>query len=295
MQISQKPLRLLLPYQAPFDWPAFLNFFRQRVLPGVERVDDEGFARTIALEQHCGWIKVKPATKPHALQLMVSFPDHACLARIIKRVRRMFDLDANYAAIYEDLAIDPVLKQLMDAHPGLRLPGAWDPFEFAVRAILGQQISVKAATTIAGRIAARHGRVCAENTSTLRFIFPSADVLAIANLDGIGMTERRVQAIRKLASVVTAGDLRLCITTTLDAFIADICALPGFGEWTAHYIAMRALGERDAFPASDLGVMKALNLSKPKEIKALAEAWRPWRAYAVVYLWCRQNQQMTGN
>jgi DNA-3-methyladenine glycosylase II len=251
----------------------------------VELVGESSYRRSICLQGQAGWFQVEPQAGELALKLSVAFADVSQLMVIVARVRRMFDLDANYDAVYQDLSVDAEIKRLMDATPGLRLPGAWEPFEFVVRAVLGQQISVKAATTIAGRLAARCGTPLHRPESGLEWIFPDAKVLAAANLSGIGLTGRRIDTLQALAAAVASGNLALSVGRDLDRFIADVCALPGIGEWTAQYIAMRALGEPDAFPAADLGLMKALGLSRPKDIKQRAEHWRPWRAYAAIHLW----------
>src|SRR5690606_8501469 len=283
-EASSDQLSLLLPYRPPLNWPAMLGFYRMRAIPGVERVDDLSYSRTIALGAHSGWLRVEAVVDQDALKLTVAFPDPGQLMRIVERIRRMFDLNANLDAIYQDLARDPLLKQRLETYPGLRLPGAWDPFEYMVRAILGQQISVKAATTFAGRIASTLGTPV-QGPEGLQWLFPRPEVLAEADFSRIGLTGKRIDTIKNLSRAVAAGEVSLRVGRDLDTFIAELCALPGIGDWTAHYIALRALSEPDAFPAADLGLLKALGTDKPKEAKARAEAWRPWRAYAAIYLW----------
>lgn len=278
-------LTLRLSYRPPLDWPALLGWLRLRAIPGVEQVSDNRYRRSICLKQQTGWIEVSACDDQPVLRLSVHFPDLSQLMDIVARVRRLFDLDANLDAIHACLAQDTVLAPMLKARPGLRLPGAWEPFEFAVRAVLGQQISVQAATTIAGRLVARCGTPMPTNGAELAWVFPDACALAAADLSGIGLTGKRMATLQALANALVAGELNLQVGQELDGFVARLCALPGIGDWTAHYIAMRALSEPDAFPAADLGLMKALGLTKPKDIRQRAEHWRPWRAYAAIHLW----------
>lgn len=278
-------LCLLLPYREPFDWGAMLDWLRERAIPGVEQVGEASYRRSIYLNGKTGWLEVGQQVGQPALQLTLAFADLSQLMAIVARVRRLFDLDANADAIHQCLAGDDTLRPLLEKRPGLRLPGAWEPFEFAVRAVLGQQISVKAATTIAGRIATRFGTPLNQPESGLDWVFPDAAKLADADFIGIGLTGKRIETLKGLAAAVASGRLRLQVGQELDAFVDELCALPGIGEWTAHYIAMRGLSEPDAFPAADLGLMKALGLTKPKDIKLRADSWRPWRAYAAIHLW----------
>jgi len=224
------------------------------------------------------------------LLLTTALPDSRDLRAVVERVRRMFDLDANMAAIHAVLAADPALKKIIDRHPGLRLPGAWDPFEVAVRAVVGQQISVKGARTVIGRIAARAGSPWASPTHPqLTHFFPTAKELSVCKLEGIGMPARRLETIKALSRAVAGGELSLAGNAPPEEFVAQLTRISGIGDWTAHYIAMRALGEPDAFPAADLGILKALQQGDarptPRQARKRAENWRPWRAYAAVYLW----------
>jgi len=203
-------------------------------------------------------------------------------------VRRLFDLDARPDAIGAVLGRDPLLRALVGRRPGLRVPGAVDPFEASVRALLGQQVSVAAATTFAGRFAAAFGTpLAAGGDATLRCRFPTAAEIAArspAEIAAIGLPLARASALFTLAAAVATGAIRLDGVLDLDRFVADLIELPGIGAWTAHYLAMRALHAPDAFPAADLGVRKALG-GTPREAEARAEAWRPFRSYAVMYLW----------
>ena len=202
----------------------------------------------------------------------------------------MFDLDANMTAIHNVLAADSVLKRSVAKKPGLRLPGAWDPFEAAVRAVVGQQVSVKGARTVLGRIAAKAGpRFESADHPELTHFFPTAHELNTCDLGGTGVPETRVRTVKALAEEVDSKRLSFVVKGSLSDFIEQLTRIPGIGDWTAQYIAMRAMGEPDAFPAADLGIIKALQQGSkrltPKQILQIAQKWRPWRAYAAMHLW----------
>jgi DNA-3-methyladenine glycosylase II len=284
------PHSVHLPYQPPWHWQQFHAHYALRALPGVERLDADGYRRSFRLDGVSGWFAVRPARGQSALQLQHSASAEACLPALIARVRRMFDLDAAPLEIAAHLAGDPQLAPLVARNPGLRVPCAFDPFEQAVRAIVGQQVTVKAAVTIAGRLVSRLGEPLKEATDgSVSRLFPGAEALAEANLDGIGMPGKRVQTLQHFAAQVASGALQLDLRDGSAALIERLCALPGIGPWTAEYIALRAFGEADAFPASDLGLLKAplwgAGGIDARQLKSRAEAWRPWRAYAAAHLW----------
>lgn len=282
--------RLRLSYRAPWTWQQFHQHFSLRLLPAVERLTPHSYSRNFRQGDVSGWLRVRPLADEAALELSLG-PCPACLVQpLVRRVRRMFDLDADPLGIARHFAADPLLGPLVARNPGLRLPTAFDPFEQGVRAIIGQQVTVKAAVTITGRLVERLGEplAAALEAGPLR-LFPTPEAIAGATLDGIGMPGKRVQCLQGFAAAVAAGDLRLHAEDGAEALVERLCALPGIGPWTAEYIALRAFGEPDAFPASDLGLLKA-PLWGPdgidaRELKARAEAWRPWRAYAAVHLW----------
>ncbi|MCB2146311.1 MAG: helix-turn-helix domain-containing protein [Deltaproteobacteria bacterium] len=285
---------LTLPYRPPYDWDRMLTFFQGRAIPGVEWVDGGTYHRTIRLSTTCGTLAVRHAPKGNALELEVSMTDSRELMAVVDRVRRMFDLDANPRAIHQTLNRDPLLAERIRKSPGLRLPGSWDPFETAVRAVVGQQISVKGAVTLLGHIARTAGVPYGGNGNPhLTWLFPEAGDMAAADMAGIGMPQKRKETLRQLARHVVSGSLPFDSAGGLSRFVVTMTAIPGIGAWTANYVAMRALGEPDAFPASDLGIMKALQEgdTRPtvKQVTSRAEAWRPWRAYAAVYLWQAQG------
>ena len=280
-------LVLRLDYRAPYDWNGILAFLAARAIPGVEHVADGVYRRIVHDGERTGVIEVRRDRGRSALQLAVSPSLLGGLLPLVARVRRLFDLDARPDVIGGVLARDPVLAPRVAANPGLRVPGAIDGFEAAVRALLGQQVSVAAATTLAGRFADAFGTPYASGDPMLRVRFPIAREVAARSVDAIakiGLPGARAAAVHGLARAVASGTLRLD-ARALEPFVAAATALPGIGPWTAHYLAMRALHLPDAFPAADLGVKKALAGASPKRAEARAEAWRPFRSYAVMYLW----------
>ena len=278
-------ITLSLGYRPPFDWESILRFLALRAIPGVECVEDGIWRRTIALDGAVGEIEVTHEPERNRVRATIRFPALAALPRIIARIRQVFDLDADPDAINAALSRDHRLASLVTARPGLRVPGAWDGFELAVRAILGQQITVTAATRLAGEIAHRWGEVY--DGHGLSRIFPSPERLSDAVIGG--MPAARAQSIAKLASAVSANPRLIERAEDLETSISRLCALPGVGEWTANYIAMRALRETDAFPAADIGLLRALETGgrrpRPAELDAFSQSWRPWRAYAAMHLW----------
>jgi DNA-3-methyladenine glycosylase II len=284
------PTHTDLPYQAPWDWQQFHGHYTLRALSEVEHIDEQGYARSVRINGQSGWFQVQALTDQPALRLVASPSLHNCMPELIKRVRRMFDLDCQPDVIAAHFVNDPLLSQLVSRYPGLRLPTAWDPFEQAVRAIVGQQVTVKAAVTISNRLVARVGDNLDDvGHRHLTRLFPTPAAIAEADLNKIGMPSRRVQCLQHFAAQVASGTLSLNPQQGYNTFVEQMCRLPGIGPWTAQYIALRAFGEADAFPASDLGLLKApiwgeASISA-KQLQVRAEAWRPWRAYAAAYLW----------
>lgn len=284
-------LTLRLGYRPPYDFAAVLAFLRGRALPGVEVVDETSYVRVFGNADAPAWLQLSawPGGE-HALQLRLHGAAPAQLLGVVTRLRRMFDLDAAPLAIAEAFRDDAVLGPLVQARPGLRLPGGWDGFEIAVRAILGQQVSVAAARTLATRIVQRHGTpVTAAPAEGLERLFPSPLQLADADLRELGITTARAATIRAVAQALLDGRIDFRAEQPLETFVERWVALPGIGAWTAHYMAMRALSHPDAFPAADLILRRAAapggtELST-RALEQRAEAWRPWRAYAVMHLW----------
>ncbi|MEX0976610.1 MAG: AlkA N-terminal domain-containing protein [Woeseia sp.] len=285
-------LTLRMPFRMPFDWPAMLVFLATRATPGVEQVVGDRYRRSLAFADEHGVVEVQPARDPGFLALSVRGIATHNLFDVMQRAREAFDLDAPVGDIMAALRRDAVLRKLIAGNEGVRVPGAWDGFELTVRAILGQQISVKAATTMAGRIAHNYGKPLklADGIADTQLsrIFPSAAELQRAPLNDIGLIRSRAETIRSLAAAVVSGAIGFDPTQEPQAFCKALCSIKGIGDWTAQYVAMRVLKYPDAFPASDLGLLKALEGRRrptPAELLQRAEAWRPWRAYAAQLLW----------
>ena len=272
--------RFRLSYRPPYDWDAAIRFLATRATPAVEIVAANRYQRTIAIGSSTGIITVSPATDGPALILDVRYGDPRALLSIVERVRRMFDIGADPSVIARELGSDPLLKRPLTAHPGIRTPGAWDPFELTVRAIVGQQISVAAATTMAGRIAARWGTPV-DRCSPLTHLFPTPEQLADAPIEEVGIIPTRASTLRSLARAVI--DKRVCFDS--GCTLPSLLAIAGIGEWTAQYVAMRALNEPDAFPSGDLVLRRMAGNLSTRELDRRSEGWRPWRAYAVMLLW----------
>jgi len=291
---GEGPLTLLLSFRPPYDWPRVMDFLATRAVPGLEMADRDGYRRAIRLDGIAGMLTVRPALERHRLAVTVDLPHIGPLRQVIERCRRLFDLDADCTAIAADLGSDPLLAALVAKRPGLRVPGAWDLFELAVRAVLGQQVSVAAARTFTARLMARLGDpLDGGDGRGISHLFPTPERLAEADLAAIGLTRRRAATVRSLAAVFASGAIDLDAAVGLDDAVARLCALPGIGPWTAHYIAMRGLAHPDAFPSGDLGLMRAVAARErtvdAAGLDARAAAWRPWRAYAAMHLWTSQG------
>jgi AraC family transcriptional regulator of adaptative response / DNA-3-methyladenine glycosylase II len=275
-----------IAYRPPYDWVHLRDFLAARAVPGVERVDERGYARTVACGGSHAVVHVRPREDENVLELRVLGAAPNALLPLSSTARRMFDLAADPARIVQAFKDDPVLSPLVRRRPGLRIPGAWDPFECAVRAVIGQQISVAAGRTIAARLVARVGQPVSTEADGLTHLFPVPTTIALGDLDGLGLTSARVGALRGLAWAVSGG---LDLTGPADEVTAALVALPGIGAWTAQYVALRALGEPDAFPAADLVLRRAASVNSTpltaRALEALAETWRPWRGYATLHLW----------
>jgi len=278
-----------LRFRPPYHWKGMLSFLAARATPGVEIVEQNTYRRSIFINGCQGHFEISPNTvetnkEQHSLAVRVQIADPRALFTIIERIRAMFDLNADWSLIARALRNDSHLRASLRTEPGLRVPGCWDGFELAVRAILGQQVTVAGATTLAGRVAKTFGQPVTK-ANGLTHIFPSPEVLACAKFIGIGLTEKRAQTIRALAQAVCERKITFDRATAAESLVSHLCEIPGIGAWTAQYVAMRALGEPDAFPTGDLGLLRALNLKSPRELDKRAEPWRPWRAYACMYLW----------
>lgn len=282
-------IKLLLRYRPPYDWDAMLAFLRLRAIPGVESVTGDTYARTVSLDGAQGTVTVRPGAGD-ALQVAVRFPHLPSLPAIIARLRRVFDLASDPAAIAAQFAADPVMTALMQARPGLRVPGAWDGFELAMRAVLGQQITVAAAIRLAGKLVAAHGKPLAQPDGALTHVFPEPDVVAAAELASLGMPRSRAATLSAVAAAAVADPHLFDAAVDLEDAVRRLRTIRGVGEWTAQYIALRQLREPDAFPHADIGLIRALEKLEsraytPAQLLTRSEAWRPWRAYAAQHLW----------
>jgi AraC family transcriptional regulator of adaptative response / DNA-3-methyladenine glycosylase II len=289
-------LRLTLTYRPPLPWPVLVKYLAGRATAGVEVVQEDAYLRTVALGKQRGWVRVLSLAGRDALRVELSSELAPVLPPLLARLRDLFDLNARPDKIAAHLRTDARLKPLVTRCPGLRVPGAYDGFELAVRAILGQQVSVRAATTLAGRFATALGEPCATPFPELNRLAPTparvADAKAL-ELTNLGITKQRAVSIQALARALVEGRLHLQPGCDPETTMGQLRELPGIGDWTAQYIALRALRWPDAFPAGDLGLLKAYPSRSPRELRAAAEAWRPWRAYAATYLWHQLNQKET--
>jgi AraC family transcriptional regulator of adaptative response / DNA-3-methyladenine glycosylase II len=289
-------LQFELSYRPPYDWPAVSAFLGARAIAGVESVEDGRYRRSVRVEVEGkpptealrGWIEIAPSAKKAALRVAVSASLAKALPPVLSRVKALMDLACNPAEVAR--ALGPLAKR----HPGLRVPGAFDGFEVAVRAILGQQVTVAAARTVAGRFAAAFGDPLQTPFGSIDRTFPSAQRIAqlpYARIARLGMPGARARTVIAIARALADRTIDLAPNADIDATLEKLRALPGVGEWTAQYIAMRALAWPDAFPHTDLGVMRALGEKNPRRVLELGEAWRPWRAYAVMHLWISSTKE----
>jgi AraC family transcriptional regulator of adaptative response / DNA-3-methyladenine glycosylase II len=276
-----------LDFRPPLAWQNLLAYLRLRAIPGVEHVDATHYRRTVALGPHQGCIAVSLARNGSALDVEVSPGLAPVIGAVIVRVKHLFDLGATPDAVSDVLSQDPLLAEVVRRLPGLRVAGAFDGFELAVRAVLGQQVSVKAATTMAGRWAQTFGTPIATSHPELTHLAPTPSRMlevAVHEIGALGVVGSRARCLEALAQAVAERRVVLSYAANVEEQLQRLTELPGVGPWTAQYIAMRALRWPDAFPAEDLMVLRAAKMGK-KELLARAEGWRPWRAYATHYLW----------
>ncbi len=282
-----------LGYRQPFDWEQLLGFLSRRAIPQVEIVQDGAYFRTVRLSrqnnEYAGFLEVRHEPEKRMISVRLSDTLVPVCPMVLERTRRLFDLEGDPAAI------GAVLGPLATERPGLRVPGSFDGFEMSVRAILGQQVSVAAARTMAGRLAVRFGARISVPVPSLSCLFPKPDRIARATVQEIGrlgITGQRARTLIALAQAVVSGDLRLEPGGRVEETLGQLRKIPGVGEWTVQYIAMRALAWPDAFPHTDLGLRKALGENNPGKILELTEKWRPWRAYAALHLWSTLEKKL---
>lgn len=285
---AEPTVRLSLSFRQPLAWRELVGFLGARTIAGVESVSGASYSRTVAVGPHRGWLRVAPTEDGASLWVELSASLVPALQAALAGLRALLDLDARPDVVDVCLSADPILAPLVAACPGRRLPGAFDGFELLLRAILGQQISVRAASALAGRFAEAFGEPIETPDPALSRLPPTPECLASASpadIAGLGVPATRARCIHAVASAVAGGTVDLGPTPSPEATIARLTALPGIGRWTAEYVAMRALRWPDAFPADDLGVRKALGNVTARQALTVAESWRPWRAYAVMHLW----------
>ena len=278
-----------LAFAPPYDWAAMIGFLSARAISGLETVEAGVYRRSISVGGQHGWISVAPGAGDW-LEVVVDFPDAGALPEIERRLRRMFDLDAQPQVINPQLANDPLMARLVAARPGLRLPGTWDGLELAIRAVLGQQITVLAAIRLAGKLVAQYGQPLTTPHTAITHVFPTAEVLAAADLATLGMPKARGRTLSGVAQALLDDPEVFAPKASLKDGVARLVALPGIGDWTAQYIAMRQMREADAFASGDIGLINALAALEgapvsARQLLARAEAWRPLRAYAAQHLW----------
>jgi AraC family transcriptional regulator, regulatory protein of adaptative response / DNA-3-methyladenine glycosylase II len=294
---------LQLRYRPPYDWASMLGYLQPRAIPGVEVVENGRYLRTVEIGGFAGTVEVAHLPQRQSLGVTIRFPDVKSFPAIVTRVRRLFDLGADIETINAHLSCDPLLASLVAQRPGLRAPGGWDGFELAVRAILGQQISVAAARRLAGQLLVLHGTPVPTayiSHPGLSHVFPSAERLASAESIGLAMPGARRSSLKALAEAAAADPNLFRPFGTIEEAITQLRAIRGVGEWTAQYIALRAIREMDAFPASDIGLLRgAARLdgvrSTSSSLLDRAESWRPWRAYAAQHLWAADTSATTTN
>jgi AraC family transcriptional regulator of adaptative response / DNA-3-methyladenine glycosylase II len=288
---------LRLRYRPPYDWDSMLGYLQARAIPGVEVVEKGSYHRAVEIDGSVGTVQVTHLSQHQSLGVTIRFPNVKYLPAIITRVRRVFDLGADIETIDAHLSLDPLLAPLVASRPGLRAPGGWDGFELAVRAILGQQISVIAARRLAGQLVALHGKPLPANHGghpSLSLVFPTAKRLASAKSLGLAMPAARQSSLKALAEAAAADPNLFRPFGTIEEAILRLRAIRGVGEWTAQYIALRAFREMDAFPASDIGLLRGAAIidgarSTSTRLLNRAESWRPWRAYAAQHLWAADH------
>ena len=300
-KLEEKDVQLRLRYRPPYDWDCMLAFLQARAAPGVEMVSGDRYLRTVEVDGVTGSIEVRHLIHQQSLGVKIRFPNVRLLPAIVARVRCLFDLGADIETIDRHLSADPVLAPLVARRPGLRAPGGWDGFEVAVRAVLGQQISVTAARGLAGQLVALHSLSVPRSFRmhpNLSQVFPTAKRLASASSIGLRIPMARLRTLKAVAEAAVADPNLFRPLGSIEQTVARLQAIHGIGEWTAQYIALRAVREMDAFPSTDIGLLRGLASIKGRatwatNLLSRAESWRPWRAYAAQHLWAADGSAIS--
>ncbi len=288
-QMADVGVTLRMPYQPPYDWPAMLSHLAARAIAGVEQVTETSYRRSVLHAGHVGCVTVTNRAENSYLIVTVRFPQVEALPAILARVRRVFDVSADIQTIGAHLSKDPTLAALVALRPGLRAPGGWDGFELAIRAILGQQVTVGAARRMGSQLAALCGTPLLAHVGGLTHAFPTPAQVVACDLNAIGMPAARRETLHAIAHAALADAQLFYPNASMDGAVARLRSIRGIGEWTAQYIALRAQRETDAFPASDVALLrsaaKGSTRPTPNELLARSQVWSPWRAYAAQHLW----------
>jgi DNA-3-methyladenine glycosylase II len=294
--MPNQTVRLNLEYTPPLDWPFFLTYLAVRATRGVEIIDQESYVRSVEIDGRTGTITLSHCPAKARLILTIDGDVRMHAETILCRVRRMFDLEIDLPLVHDTLRADPYMRSLIENSPGVRIPGAWSEFELLVRAIVGQQVTVKAASTIMGRIVSRFGKPLKAKHGPA-FLFPSPRVIADGDMQGIGMPGKRALAIQTVARAIADDSISFPEFGGSTAGLKEaLLALPGIGPWTVEYFALRALRDWDAWPGTDLVLRRAIEqlVSKgPSRRRTGAERWRPYRAYAAMHIWNSAARELT--
>lgn len=287
---KQVGIELSLAYRPPFDWQSLLDFYQAHQIIGVETIHSNAYERVFMLDGNIGALRLEPGQKDSELKLTIITENHKNIFLIVQNIRRMFDLDSDPIFIAKQFSSSKIFKPLLKKYPGLRIANAWDPFESAICTILGQLVSVKQAKHLVGQLVHHYGtEIKNPLTGNINYLFPSAEILAHANLAQLGTTQKRKNTIREFSQLVLAKKISLIATQDPQAFKEALLKIKGIGHWTTEYICLRALGDTDAFPQTDLILKRALEVHPQLNLNL----FKPWRAYAAVYLWKEFAQSLS--
>ena len=281
-----------LRFRPPYDWDKLLEFLKPRATPGIEQVQNDTYSRSISYRGASGYFEASHDQRTNCLIVRVRFGDPRALFFIIERVRTIFDLNADWSVIAKVLSVDKSLRHRMKTNPGLRVPGCWNGFELGVKAILGEEVTASGATQLVDRLVKRFGQpLCAENGLT--HVFPEPEILVDADIASIGMPQAQAKTIQAFSRSVLSREVNFDGSVDCDAFVSRLCDICGFGKSAAQYVAIRTVGDPDAFPSGDRGLLRNLRLKNAGSFEHLAATWRPWRAYAAMYLWSLFGERRT--